>query len=246
MQTLLKVHPIELHAKLLRARLLPAFLAARVDPCVTCLPVASPSNGGNCTIRGATRRRHAEGRLLMLQNPHHYPWCHAPSLVQDCPAGANKRRKGIAGNDKGTPRAASSAVRLVADEAKPPIRKIHPQPIRCNPPNQVEPSQWSQPPSATRACQRHRHLRQQCRGSSRDQHVLSYNPSFARDFPETCTWQKFTSLELQQFWAWLNVQLIELHARLLRPDPIATRVDPMRRVGVSGGLAWSGFADRVF
>ena len=25
--------------------------------------------GGNCTIRGATRRRHAEGRLLMLQNP---------------------------------------------------------------------------------------------------------------------------------------------------------------------------------
>ena len=51
------------------ARELPAFLAARGDPCVTCLPVASPSNGGNCTIRGATRRRHAEGRLLMLQNP---------------------------------------------------------------------------------------------------------------------------------------------------------------------------------
>ena len=46
---------------------------------------------GNCTIRGATRRRHAEGRLLMLQNPHHYPRRHAPSLVQDCPAGASKR-----------------------------------------------------------------------------------------------------------------------------------------------------------
>ena len=29
-----------------------------------------PANGGNCTNRGATRRRHAEGRLLMLQNPH--------------------------------------------------------------------------------------------------------------------------------------------------------------------------------
>ena len=27
---------------------------------------------GNCTIRGATRRRHAVARLLMLQNPHHY------------------------------------------------------------------------------------------------------------------------------------------------------------------------------
>ena len=30
---------------------------------------SSPPNGGNCTIRDATRRRHAEGRLLMLQNP---------------------------------------------------------------------------------------------------------------------------------------------------------------------------------
>ena len=29
-----------------------------------------PANGGNCTNRGATRRRHAEARLLMLQNPH--------------------------------------------------------------------------------------------------------------------------------------------------------------------------------
>ena len=30
------------------------------------------SKRGNCTIRGATRRRHAEGRLLMLQNPHRH------------------------------------------------------------------------------------------------------------------------------------------------------------------------------
>ena len=45
-----------------------------------------PANGGNCTIRGATRRRHAVVRLLMLQNPHHYPWRHAPSLVHGCPA----------------------------------------------------------------------------------------------------------------------------------------------------------------
>ena len=29
-----------------------------------------PANGGNCTTRGATRRRHAVARLLMLQNPH--------------------------------------------------------------------------------------------------------------------------------------------------------------------------------
>ena len=44
-------------------------VALHKDPCVTCLPMTAPSNGGNCTIRGATRRRHAEGRLLMLQNP---------------------------------------------------------------------------------------------------------------------------------------------------------------------------------
>ena len=44
-------------------------IALHGDPCVTCLPMTSPPNGGNCTIRGATRRRHAEGRLLMLQNP---------------------------------------------------------------------------------------------------------------------------------------------------------------------------------
>ena len=47
---------------------------------------SQPANGGNCSIRGATRRRHAEARLLMVQNPHHCPWCHAPRLLQDCPA----------------------------------------------------------------------------------------------------------------------------------------------------------------
>ena len=31
---------------------------------------SSPPNGGNCIIRGATRRRHAGSQLLMLQNPH--------------------------------------------------------------------------------------------------------------------------------------------------------------------------------
>ena len=34
MRTLLKIHSIELHAKLLRARELPALLAARVDPLI--------------------------------------------------------------------------------------------------------------------------------------------------------------------------------------------------------------------
>ena len=112
----------------------------------------------------------------MLQNPHHYPWCHAPSLVQDCPTGANKRRWGVADNDRGR-LAASSQARLVADEALHPIGKIQPQLIRCNPPDHVQSSRWDgshrqrehastmtddasarhrQLPSAAR--QRHRHL----------------------------------------------------------------------------------------
>ena len=40
---------------------------ASTPPHITASP---PANGGNCTIRAATRRRHAEARLLMLQNPH--------------------------------------------------------------------------------------------------------------------------------------------------------------------------------
>ena len=59
-------------------------IALHGDPCVTCLPMTAPPDGGNCTIRGATRRRHAEGRLLMLQNPHHYPW---PGLAWFCGPG---------------------------------------------------------------------------------------------------------------------------------------------------------------
>ena len=41
-----------------------------------------PPNGGNCTIRAATRLRHADRMLLMVQNPHHYPWRHAPARVE--------------------------------------------------------------------------------------------------------------------------------------------------------------------
>ena len=69
----------------------------------------------------------------MLQNPHLYPWCHAPSPVQDCPTGADKHRWGVAGNDKGR-RAASSQARIVADEVSHLIGKIQPQLIMCNAP----------------------------------------------------------------------------------------------------------------
>ena len=39
------------------------------------------SKRGNCSNRATTRRRHAGRMLLMVQNPHHYPWHHAPSLA---------------------------------------------------------------------------------------------------------------------------------------------------------------------
>ena len=37
-----------------------------------------------------TRRRHADRMLLMLQNPHHYPWRHAPSLASRSLTGAGQ------------------------------------------------------------------------------------------------------------------------------------------------------------
>ena len=45
---------------------------ARAGPGAACFPMTPLANGGNCTIRAATRRRHAEAKLLMVQNPHHY------------------------------------------------------------------------------------------------------------------------------------------------------------------------------
>ena len=43
------------------------------------------SKRGNCTIRGTTRRRHAEGRLLMLQNPPTSPECGGVAEVNCVP-----------------------------------------------------------------------------------------------------------------------------------------------------------------
>ena len=90
--------------------------------------------GGNCIIRATTRRRHADRMLLMVQNPHHYPWCHAPTLVSCsltvvtlshwCGAArrdADKRQKGVTDRTVAGERATSSATGLVSDEAKHPI-----------------------------------------------------------------------------------------------------------------------------
>ena len=122
--------------------------------------------------------------------------------------GADKRRKGIVGNDKGTTRAASSASTLVADKALHPIGKIQPQRIRCNPPDHVQSSRWDgshrrckhasamtddasarrgQPPSAARARQRRRRLPHRRLGPRTDQHALSLSPCFRGAFASGCS-----------------------------------------------------------
>ena len=109
-------------------------VALHEDPCMSCLPMTSPPNGGNCTIRGATRRRHADRTLLMLQNPPPLPPVSCSLTGAGLPDGApiNAGRASPA-MTRGR-RAASSQARLVADEALHSIGKIQPQPIRRNPP----------------------------------------------------------------------------------------------------------------
>ena len=51
---------------------------------------------GNCSIRGATRRRHADRMLLMLQNPHHYPGVMLPRWYRTARLGSVGCRKGAA------------------------------------------------------------------------------------------------------------------------------------------------------
>ena len=128
--------------------------------------ISLPANGGICSIRGATRRRHADRMLLMVQNPHRHPWRHAPSLASfsltgaglpgGAPTnaggasptvlcrtgagrtGADKRRKGVADRNGAGEGAASSATTLVADEARRLIGKIQPVLIGCNAPLRLE------------------------------------------------------------------------------------------------------------
>ena len=184
--------------------------------------MTSPPNGGNCTIRGATRRRHADGRLLMLQNPHLYPWCHAPSLASCSLTGVmiphwcrTARRAPINAGGESPTETGPGYRRPAPRRRLLPIRRytrsgrfnpnrsggplpIEPTPltlpcsrttpIRWIPPNGANPPSAMQarkhndgrrkrtsPPTPPAARQRHRRLRQQCQGRSRDQHVLSFN-----------------------------------------------------------------------
>ena len=98
--------------------------------------LTAAKRGGNCIIRATTRRRHADRMLLMVQNPHHYPWCHAPTLVSCsltvvtlshwCGAArrdTDKRRKGVTDRTVAGERATNSTTGLV------PIRQNTPSVI---------------------------------------------------------------------------------------------------------------------
>ena len=59
-------------------------------------PFMPGHDGGNCTNRGATRRRHADRILLMLQNPHRYPGVMLPHWYRTARLGSVGCRKGAA------------------------------------------------------------------------------------------------------------------------------------------------------
>ena len=111
---------------------------ARAGPGAACFPTTPPPNGGNCIIRATTRRRHAGRMLLMVQNPHHYPWRHAPSLASrsltgaGLPGGAPINARKAPPVMTGASRAASSATGPVSDEVKHLNGKSHPQLIGLN------------------------------------------------------------------------------------------------------------------
>ena len=88
-----------------------------------------PANGGNCTNRATTRRRHAEARLLMLQNPHHYPWRHAPSLASRSLTGA--------GQPGGAPINARKASPVMAGASRATNSTTGLVPIRQNTPSVI-------------------------------------------------------------------------------------------------------------
>ena len=100
--------------------------------------ISLPANGGNCSNRGATRRRHADRMLLMLQNPHRYPGVMLPRWYRTARLGSVGCRKGVADRNGAGEGAASSSTTLVADEARRLIGKIQPVLIGCNAPLRLE------------------------------------------------------------------------------------------------------------
>ena len=138
---------------------------ARAGPGAACFPTTPPANGGNCTNRATTRRRHADRMLLMVQNPHHYPWCHAPTLVSCsltvvtlshwCGAArrdADKRQKGVTDRTVAGERATNSTTGLVPIRQNTPSVIIQPVLIGRNALDQVESSLTGRmPPNGSKA-----------------------------------------------------------------------------------------------
>lgn len=147
------------------------------------------SKRGNCSNRATTRRRHAGRMLLMVQNPHHYPWRHAPSLASCSltsagqPGGApiNAERASPTepgqGNGRPAPRRRLWPMRRCA-----PIEKSQSQLIGRNAPSRVECSRsdailqmgFIQSMALRRERASPMLLPQRCQGPSPDQHVVPH------------------------------------------------------------------------
>ena len=135
---------------------------------------SSPPNGGNCTIRDATRRRHAEGRLLMLQNP--------PPLPEQSQVAAPKsaRPGGSSMVAPGIGRAAPMSAR--ARPRRPLTRSLGSH-------TQARDAEFAgtrhTPPTKTPTFPH-----QQAEKSPLQQHVVSYNPNQTPTYGHRAAWVK--------------------------------------------------------
>ena len=147
------------------------------------------SKRGNCSNRATTRRRHAGRMLLMVQNPHHYPWRHAPSLAScsltsagqpgGAPINADRASPTEPGQGNGRP---APRRRLWPMRRCAPIEKSQSQLIGRNAPSRVECSRsdailqmgFIQSMALRRERASPMLLPQRCQGPSPDQHVVPH------------------------------------------------------------------------
>ena len=162
----------------------------------------APPNGGNCTNRATTRRRHAGRMLLMVQNPHHYPRRHAPSLAScsftsaglpgGAPINAGRAsptepgqghdrpapRRGLCPMRRNTPSVIIQPVligRNTLDQVESSLTGRMP-PNGLNAPDQVYSFRWSASclKRGGASAQARRPLPRRCQRPSRDQRASSY------------------------------------------------------------------------
>ena len=209
-----------------------------------------PANGGNCAIRAATRRRHAEDRLLMVQNLHQTggiapleahgrarPTSRArPNgriALHEAPGAACLPMTPPANGGNCTIRAATR--RRHAEERLLMVQnpQIAPASGTAEPGGAASVPggrPWPGLKATRRSANATRTGRPRCNLTSRGatlQHEACCAPNFACNPLATCVQHRTASLELQRFRVMLKVQSIELHAKMPRSRPNTAHVDPI-------------------